>query len=768
MASLKSFIKAVRKAKTIADERNVVMKESAAIRTSFKDTNLDQNSRRISISKLLYLYIMGEKTHFGQVECIKLLASPRFTDKRLGYLATMLLLDENQEVLTLLTNSLDNDMQHNNSYVNSLALCCLGNLASPELARDLYTNVEKLMGSTNPYLRKKSLIVAAKLIDKDPELGEFFIDKLPQLIIDKSSGVLLGCLTLIKSLYNIPSFQPTLIKLSNQLLSILKKLNTSGYNPDYDVLGINDPFLQTELISVLRLFSTHESFNKVDEFNDILTQICSNIEIGKNVNHSILYECIRTIFLVGSDQSLKILAINILGKFLTTKDNNTRYIALNTLLKVINIEPQAVQRHRSIIVGCLNDGDISIRRRALELTFAILNESNIRVLIKEILKFLSVTNDNDLKPFIIQQLILSIDKYSPNDSWKFDNFIKILEISSNFINLQYISQILGNLIRVPNDLKVSVIEKVYKTFKEAEIKNQFGLSIVIIWSLGEYYDIISNPEINENSVLSLFHDIINNSVYSSSERDHLINYALISSIKLSSKFSNTSSLESLRKLLLENTSNTNLEIQIRSIEFSELLTTDSKLKKSILSKVPPPPIKERQMLSLTQNEPTTKAKSYTPEPNDLLDLAQESKNDLLSDIFDSKPKPAKNDILDLFDNVPKVNSGIKAFENADLSLTFVPKQISGGQATIDSKIVTTKTIENLQFLIAVPKSQKLTISTNPNTNMTMVNAGDLVLQNIKLLGKEGSKIKFRIKISYSVNGEAKDQQFDFSGFEQNL
>jgi hypothetical protein len=37
---------------------------------------------------------------------LKLLASPRFADKRLGHLATSLLLDENQEVLTLVTNSL--------------------------------------------------------------------------------------------------------------------------------------------------------------------------------------------------------------------------------------------------------------------------------------------------------------------------------------------------------------------------------------------------------------------------------------------------------------------------------------------------------------------------------------------------------------------------------------------------------------------------------------------------------------------------------------
>lgn len=58
------------------------------------------------MAKLLYLFTLGERTHFGQIECLKLLASPRFADKRLGHLATSLLLDENQEVLTLVTNSL--------------------------------------------------------------------------------------------------------------------------------------------------------------------------------------------------------------------------------------------------------------------------------------------------------------------------------------------------------------------------------------------------------------------------------------------------------------------------------------------------------------------------------------------------------------------------------------------------------------------------------------------------------------------------------------
>jgi AP-1 complex subunit gamma-1 len=89
---------------TVADERALIQQESAAIRASFREE--DVYARHNNIAKLLYIHMLGSPAHFGQIECLKLVASPRFGDKRLGYLGIMLLLDEKQEVLTLLTNSL--------------------------------------------------------------------------------------------------------------------------------------------------------------------------------------------------------------------------------------------------------------------------------------------------------------------------------------------------------------------------------------------------------------------------------------------------------------------------------------------------------------------------------------------------------------------------------------------------------------------------------------------------------------------------------------
>lgn len=94
---------------TLADERALIQNESAAIRTSFREE--DSFARHHNIAKLLYIHMLGYSAHFGQIECLKLVASPRFSDKRLGYLGIMLLLDENQEVLMLVTNSLKKYVQ---------------------------------------------------------------------------------------------------------------------------------------------------------------------------------------------------------------------------------------------------------------------------------------------------------------------------------------------------------------------------------------------------------------------------------------------------------------------------------------------------------------------------------------------------------------------------------------------------------------------------------------------------------------------------------
>ncbi|KAM0695143.1 hypothetical protein Q7P36_005499 [Cladosporium allicinum] len=635
MSSLKQFIRNVRAAKTIADERAVVQKESAAIRASFREESHNSDLRRNNVAKLLYLFTLGERTHFGQIECLKLLASPRFADKRLGYLGTMLLLDENQEVLTLVTNSLKNDLNHNNQYIVGLALCTLGNIASVEMARDLFPEVETILAATNPYIRRKAALCAMRICKKVPDLQEHFVDKAKALLSDRNHGVMLTGLTLVTSMCEADdeddesgeqSMVDTFKPLTSSLVKSLKGLSQSGYAPEHDVTGITDPFLQVKILRLLRILGTGDA-QISEQINDILAQVATNTDSSKNVGNSILYEAVLTILDIEADSGLRVLGVNILGKFLTNKDNNIRYVALNTLIKVVAIEPNAVQRHRNTILDCLRDPDISIRRRALDLSFTLINESNVRVLIRELLAFLEVA-DAEFKPIMTSQIGIAADRFAPNKRWHVDTMMRVLKLAGNYVKEQILSSFV-RLIATTPELQTYCAQKLYSALRD-DI-SQEGLNLAGAWVIGEFGDALIRggsyeeeelvKEVKESEIVDTFQAILHSSYAGQSVTEYIVT----SSMKLTTRLQDPAQVDRLRRIMLNYQANLDIEVQQRAVEYGNLFAYDE-IKRGVLERMPAPEIREEQRVlgEATKKRhsklPAKKKPSQITEQDMLLDL----------------------------------------------------------------------------------------------------------------------------------------------------
>ncbi|KAK6948710.1 hypothetical protein Daesc_010480 [Daldinia eschscholtzii] len=814
MSSLKQFIRNVRAAKTIADERAVIQKESAAIRASFREESHDHNVRRNNVAKLLYLFTLGERTHFGQIECIKLLASPRFADKRLGHLATSLLLDENQEVLTLVTNSLKNDLGHSNQYVVGLALCTLGNIASIEMSRDLFPEIETLVSTANPYIRRKAALCAMRICRKVPDLQEHFVEKAAQLLSDRNHGVLLCGLTLVTSMCEaeeeeggdegiidkFKQFVPVLVR-------TLKGLATSGYAPEHDVTGITDPFLQVKILRLLRVLVRGDA-EGTEQINDILAQVATNTDSSKNVGNSILYEAVRTILDIEADSGLRVLGVNILGKFLSNRDNNIRYVALNTLIKVVAIEPNAVQRHRNTILDCLRDPDISIRRRALDLSFTLINESNVRVLIRELLAFLEVA-DNEFKPSMTSQIGIAADRYAPNKRWHVDTMLRVLTLAGNYVKEPIMASFV-RLVATTPELQTYAVQKLYANLKK-DI-TQESLTQAGAWCIGEYADSLLKggqyeeeelvQEVKEHEIIDLFTTILNSSYGTQVSTEYIVT-ALV---KLSTRFSDPTQIERIKRLLQIHQTSLDVEIQQRAVEYGNLFAYDD-IRRGVLEKMPPPQIKEEsRVLGEAAKKPKkganrrSKLIAKPTTDQDLLDLmgdstttplasptnGGQSNTDLLADILGgstaspqaASPPPQQSNtasIMDLFSQGSSQSpapassglgdlaslgtpppqqaaaapppAGIPCYDANGLNVTLQLQRNAEGVVQVLGRFRNTSggPLSNVGLQAAVPKSQKLQLMSISNSEIA---PGTEATQMMRIMGSKGVSLYSTFSLLY--------------------
>jgi AP-1 complex subunit gamma-1 len=567
-----------------------------------------------------------------------------------------------------------------------LALCTLGNIASVEMSRDLFPEIETLLSTANPYIRRKAALCAMRICRKVPDLQEHFLEKAANLLSDRNHGVLLCALTLVTSLCEadeaeggeegiVEKFRPH----SLALVRTLKALSSSGYAPEHDVTGITDPFLQVKILQLLRVLGRGDAQTS-EQINDILAQVATNTDSSKNVGNSILYEAVLTILDIEADSGLRVLGVNILGKFLSNRDNNIRYVALNTLIKVVAVEPNAVQRHRNTILECLRDPDISIRRRALDLSFTLINEGNVRLLIRELLAFLEVA-DNEFKPIMTSQIGIAADRFSPNKRWHVDTMLRVLSLAGNYVKEQILSSFI-RLIATTPELQTYAVQKLYAGLKK-DI-TQESLTLAGAWCIGEYGDALLKggqyeeeelvQEVKQNEVVDLFSTILNSSYATQIATEYIIT----SLMKLTTRFTDPAQVDRIRRILQSHSASLDVEVQQRAVEYGNLFSYDA-IRRGVLEKMPPPQIKEEsRVLGEATKKPNKaanrKSKSIKPAEADLLmdlmdgggptvDLGtngSQTNTDLLADILGgttsppaTSPTPQQSNmssIMDLFDS----------------------------------------------------------------------------------------------------------------------
>ncbi|XP_048372267.1 AP-1 complex subunit gamma-like 2 isoform X1 [Sphaerodactylus townsendi] len=724
--------------------------------------------------------MLGYPAYFGQMECLKLIASQKFHEKRIGYLGAALLLDEKQDTHLLLTNSIKNDLSHPSAWVQSLALSTLGSLGSAAMFRDLAGAVEQLAQVGQPSVRRKAVVCAVHIIRKVPDLTDTFVALGEQLLTERNHSILHGAVMLIAEMCRQnPQTLEHFRKHVPQLVGLLQNLVVAGYSPESSISGINDPFLQVQIVRLLRILGRGNE-DTSDSMNDVLAQVATNTETTRNVGNAILYETVLTIMGVHSASGLRVLAVNILGRFLVNKDRNIRYVALTSLQKLLQEESSAVQRHRSTILACLSDPDATVKRRALQLSLALVNHSNVRATIKELLDFLSLCAP-DLKSDCASGIFLAAEKFAPNKRWHVDTILQVLTTAGSYVRDDAVPN-LTHLIGGAKELHGYAVQQLYQAL--AQDISQQPLVQVATWCIGEYGNLllagsceeVEPKQVDPEEMLSLLERVLQSHLSWPATRG----YALTALMKLGTHLQGNS-INRIRSLVSIYCSCHDIELQQRAVEYNALFRKYDHLRASILEKMP---LVEKasygedgsekgqpgREANVTVNIPEVEQCSDSKQPessqvSDLLNLLGEP----------TEPSPlqpaigtpvATGSVLDLLKDLKTPATALPrlvVYERDELLVEFSMERppleptLLLITATVSNRASSDVTGFSLQ--VAVPKSFEVELLA-PSGSTVPRQGGPPIIQSIRVLNPRKLPLRMRLRLAYTLPSGATVQQIE--------
>uniref|UniRef100_A0A8C6PU16 AP-2 complex subunit alpha n=1 Tax=Nothobranchius furzeri TaxID=105023 RepID=A0A8C6PU16_NOTFU len=449
MRGLAVFISDIRNCKSKEAEIKRINKELANIRSKFKgDKALDGYSKKKYVCKLLFIFLLGHDIDFGHMEAVNLLSSNKYTEKQIGYLFISVLVNSNSELIRLINNAIKNDLSSRNPTFMCLALHCIANVGSREMAEAFASEIPRILvaGDTMDSVKQSAALCLLRLYKTSPDLvlmGEW-TSRVVHLLNDQHMGVVTAAISLITCLSqkNPDEFKTCVSLAVSRLSRIVSSASTDLQ--DYTYYFVPAPWLSCKLLRLLQCYPPPEDGAVKGRLVECLETILNKAQEppkSKKVQHSnaknaILFEAISLIIHYDSEPNLLVRACNQLGQFLQHRETNLRYLALESMCTLASSEfsHEAVKTHIETVINALKtERDVSVRQRAADLLYAMCDRSNAKQIVAEMLSYLE-TADYSIREEMVLKVAILAEKYAVDYSWYVDTILNLIRIAGDYVS----------------------------------------------------------------------------------------------------------------------------------------------------------------------------------------------------------------------------------------------------------------------------------------------------------------------------------------------
>lgn len=446
-------------------------------------------------------------------------------------------------------------------------------MGGAEFAQLLTADVMEVLshGATRPVVRKKAALCLLRLLRKstneDSVSAAEWGPRMATLLEERDLGVLLGLTTLLigivsRSYEGYEACVPRLVQ-------ILERLREKDVSQDYTYYGIPSPWLQVRALRALQYFPPPEDPRVAETLKNILVQIITSNEPIKNANknnalHAIVFEAAGVAVNLG-DEELCTLVVNLFARFLTVRESNLRYLALENIGRLSQSEgiSSAVAKHQKTIISCMSDQDMTIRSSALDLLFTTANGETAAQIVEELLSAIE-NADYSLREELVLKAAVLAERFPRSSEWYIDSMLRLIMSAGDAVTRDVWHSVV-HLVSSQKTLQPYAVNKIISVLEKETANEHFMCCAAFI--LGEFGDQVEFPTSKQYELLSDYYPIM-----SPQARSILLNCFEKMLLRLPEDHKRTQEINSL---IEGATKSLDVEVQQRAMEYRGLSYKDA-------------------------------------------------------------------------------------------------------------------------------------------------------------------------------------------------
>ena len=383
---------------------------------------------------MIYCEMLGHDCSFGYIKCIEvcplgkgelqLSACKNVYLKKVGYLAAASCIGPEHEFRFMVINMLQKvqivEVSHSQDMTSSdhtevaNALIATSMLITTEMIPAVITPVSNLLTHKREFVRKRALLALHRFYQLDKTSICQLNDQICKMLCDADPSVMTACVVLLDDMCkDDPSIGKNLVP---SLVSIQKQIIEQRLPRDYDYHNIPAPWVQIKIIRLLSRLGYGDQLSS-EKMYAVIADTMARADAGNAIGHAISYECIRCVVHIYPNAELLDSASKATAFFINNPLANLKYLGLNALGEMVKENPAVAATHQTAVMNCLQSDDEALKRKAIDLLFAISNENNVQVVIEKMLDFLKKTTDEYFQVILINRVNDLAERFAPNPSW---------------------------------------------------------------------------------------------------------------------------------------------------------------------------------------------------------------------------------------------------------------------------------------------------------------------------------------------------------------